>query len=81
MTLVGQKAYSVEEIRKTYTKAYAPWIEEEENFISEYAKKFGRKPGGIRSRIAKLLNGEIVYSKKQMRFFLTFSDKHIMVKE
>jgi len=81
MTLVGQKAYSVEEIRKTYTKAYAPWTEEEdkllksayeefvklnkpeESFILEYAQKFGRKPGGIRSRIAKLLNGEITYKQ------------------
>lgn len=81
MTLVGQKAYSVEEIRKTATYAYAPWTEEEdkvlknayeefvklnqpeEGFILEYAQKFGRKPGGIRSRIAKLLNGEIIYKK------------------
>src|SRR3989338_11580430 len=72
MTLAGQKAYSVDEIRKTYTKAYAPWTEEEdkllksayeefvksnqpeESFISEYAQKFGRKSGGIRSRISKL---------------------------
>lgn len=81
MTLVGQKAYSVEEIRKTFTKAYAPWTEEEdqllksayenfaklnhpeESFILEYAQKLGRKPGGIRSRITKLLNGEITYKK------------------
>lgn len=81
MILAGQKAYNVEEIRKTFTKAYAPWAEEEdkllksayeeftklnqpeENFISEYSKKFGRKPGGIRSRIAKLSNGEITYKK------------------
>ena len=76
-----QKSYSVEEIRKTYSKAYAPWTKEEdailknayeqfiklkkpdENFISEYAKKFGRKPGGIKSRIAKLLTGEVTYKK------------------
>lgn len=83
MTLpVKPKAYSVEEIRKTYTKAYAPWTEKEdillkqayeqflqlkqpdENFISEYARKLGRKPGGIRSRITKLLNGEITYKNK-----------------
>src|SRR3989338_3621541 len=81
MTLAGQKAYSVDEIRKTFAKAYAPWIEEEDNilksayeefvklnepeesFILEYAQKFGRKPGGIRSRIAKLLNGEITYKQ------------------
>ena len=81
MTLVGQKTYSVEEIRKTYSKAYAPWTEEEdkllksayeeftklnqpeESFILEYAKKFGRKHGGIRSRIVKLSNGEITYKQ------------------
>lgn len=32
----------------------------DETFIVEYAKKFGRKPGGIISRIAKLLNGTIL---------------------
>ena len=82
MTLAGQKAYSVDEIRKTYTKAYAPWTKgednllkqdyerflqlkhPEENFISECARKFGRKPGGIRSRIAKLLSGEITYKQR-----------------
>ncbi|MBI2596805.1 ATP-binding domain-containing protein [Candidatus Daviesbacteria bacterium] len=91
MTLAGQKAYSVDEIRKSFAKAYAPWTKDEdtilksayeefvklnqpeENFIAkqearfilEYAKKFGRKPGGIRSRITKLLNGEITYRKTQ----------------
>ena len=35
----------------------------EEAFILDYAQKLGRKPGGIRSRIAKLLNGEITYKK------------------
>lgn len=73
------KAYDVAEIRKKYTKAYAPWTEEEDKllkaayeefkkikqatgqtgeiFIAEYAQKLGRKPGGIRSRINKLLDG------------------------
>ena len=80
---VKPKAYSVEGIRQTFTKAYAQWTEEEDNllksaheefvklnkpeesFILEYAEKFGRKPGGIRSRIAKLLNGEITYKNSR----------------
>lgn len=83
-----QKAYSVEDIRKTFKKAYAPWTKEEdvllkeaydefirikkatgqtdEIFITQYAAKLGRKPGGIRSRIAKLLDGTITeYRKSQ----------------
>lgn len=87
MVLVArQKAYSVEEIRKTYTKAYAPWTEEEDQFLLEAyerftatkkpdrpgeevfiahcAQKFDRKPGGVRSRIAKLLGGSLNSSIK-----------------
>lgn len=84
---IKQKAYSVEEIRKTFNKAYAPWTEEEDEvlksayaqfietkvatgqtdeiFVKEYARRLGRKPGGIKSRIAKLLNGTVPRYRKQ----------------
>ncbi len=58
------KAYSVAEIRKTYPKAYAPWIETEEkelqqlkvaeNDICYIADVMGRKRGAISSRLRKL---------------------------
>ncbi len=58
------KAYSVEEIRKTHLSAYMPWTEKEEAklmvgfkaglVIGEIAKQHGRKPGGIRSRLKKM---------------------------
>ena len=83
----NQKAYDVDEIRKTYAKAYAPWTREEdlllkeahdefikikqatgqtdEIFIAEYAQKLGRKPGGIRSRLTKLLDGSVPNYRQQ----------------
>lgn len=51
---------------KTAYEEFIKLNQPEENFILEYAKKFGRKPGGIRSRIAKLLNGEITYKSKNV---------------
>jgi len=83
---IKQKAYCVEEIRKIFNKAYAPWTKEEDDllksdygkfleikqktgqtdeiFVKEYAQKLGRKPGGIKSRIAKLLDGAILEYRK-----------------
>lgn len=87
--VAGQKAYNVNEIRKTFSKAYAPWTKEEDKrlkeayseftkleqatvqteetfivkqearFIKEYAQRSGRKPGGIKSRLVKLLDGSV----------------------
>lgn len=58
------KAYDVQEIRKRYPKAYAPWTDEEDNELlkkykigissRELAKIFGRQAGAIRSRLEKL---------------------------
>lgn len=87
MTLMNrQKAYSVDEIRKTHAKTYTPWAKEEDEllksayeqfleikqatgqtdeiFIKECAQKLGRKPGGIRSRITKLLDGVVPEYRK-----------------
>jgi len=58
------KKYSVEEIRKTYAKAYRPWTYEEDlelrNMLNqgkktkEIAQLLQRKTGAIKSRIKKL---------------------------
>lgn len=58
------KAYSVEEIRKNYEKAYMPWTSKDDdelwrlkkvgNTIDELASVFGRKKGAITSRLAKI---------------------------
>lgn len=59
-----KKSYSVEEIRKTYARAYQPWTSDEEDRLKEsyqmgmtidnLATSFQRKPGGIRSRLKKM---------------------------
>lgn len=59
-----EKVYSVDEIRKTHTQAYLPWTKEDDDKLEllfcqgkktdELAKIFGRKIGGINSRIDKL---------------------------
>jgi len=58
------KAYGVEEIRQKYPKAYAKWIEGENNAlrdkylkgmrVDELARVFQRQPSAIRSRLRKL---------------------------
>lgn len=58
------KAYSVEEVRRAYPRAYTKWTREEEdalrdkylngNTIKELASIFQRKPSAIRSRLRKL---------------------------
>jgi superfamily II DNA helicase RecQ len=61
--LTGQKAYSVDAIRKEHPAAYEKWTKEEQKLIigynngktvKELAKLLGRQPGGIRSRLRKL---------------------------
>jgi len=57
-------AYSVDEIRKKFTKAYMPWTKEEDNLLKkvfeednpvrDLAKIFGRKEGAIHSRLRKI---------------------------
>lgn len=84
--LAKQKAYSVEEIRKTHKKAYAPWTPQEDTllrnayqewiqykdvvghtyeiFFADLGHRLGRKPGAIKSRIAKFLeDSPITYQK------------------
>ncbi len=58
------KAYSVEEIRKKYRRAYEKWSKNEEEelicdykgglTISQLAQKHQRKEGAIKSRLVKL---------------------------
>jgi superfamily I DNA/RNA helicase len=58
------KAYTVEGVRETYVKAYAPWTEELDKELTvmfcegvnprDIAKHFGRTKGAIHSRIKKL---------------------------
>ncbi len=58
------KAYSVAAIRKESNQAYAPWSEADDEYlrsrflegatIEDLVSEFGRKPGGIRSRLRKL---------------------------
>ena len=57
-------AYSVNDIRKVYPRAYEPWTDDEESKlimrykegmdITALAEEFERKPGGIRSRLKKV---------------------------
>lgn len=59
-----QKAYSIKDIQKTYSRAYAPWTNDEDErlkqrykqgaTINDLVNEFQRKPGGIRSRLKKL---------------------------
>ena len=59
-----KKAYSVEDIRKKYPKAFKRWSKEEEaelvtafattQDLQKLSKKFGRGTGGIRSRLISL---------------------------
>lgn len=58
------KTYDVEQLRRDYPKAYAPWIQDEDDRLrSLYAQNkpikglagiFQRKPSAIRSRLKKL---------------------------
>ncbi|MFS8822654.1 Holliday junction resolvase-like protein [Synechococcus sp. W60.2] len=58
-----QKAYSIKDIQKTYSRAYAPWTNDEDErlkqrykqgaTINDLVNEFQRKPGGIRSRLKK----------------------------
>ena len=60
----GEKAYSIEEIRKEHEQAYMPWSEDDDEkleslfcegkSVKELASIFERKEGAIRSRIKKL---------------------------
>ena len=63
-------AYSIEEIRREYPKAYAKWLPEDDerlkemyaagNSVAELAKLFERQMGAIESRLRKLgLKGEV----------------------
>lgn len=59
------KKYSLENIRRTHARAYAPWTAEDDEklrrlahlSVSELAAIFGRKRGAIRSRLQKLGTG------------------------
>jgi hypothetical protein len=58
------KAYDVAVIRKEHNQAYAPWSEEDDEYLrnrflegaslEDLVSEFGRQPGGIRSRLRKL---------------------------
>lgn len=60
----GAEAYSVDEIRKKFAKAYMPWTGREDNLLKKFfnqgksvrelAKVFERKEGAIRSRLIKI---------------------------
>ena len=62
--LTGTPTYSVYACRREYPNAYNPWSDEDDKSlagmcchgatIEELAAHFGRKPGGIKSRIKKL---------------------------
>jgi len=59
-----QKAYSIKDIQKTHSRAYAPWTNDEDErlkqrykqgaTINDLVNEFQRKPSGIRSRLKKL---------------------------
>jgi hypothetical protein len=61
---VSSKAYDVVEIRRQHAQAYAAWSDEDDArlrgrfrqgaTVEQLVKEFGRKPGGIRSRLRKL---------------------------
>jgi hypothetical protein len=58
------KAYNVAAVRKEYNQAYAPWSEADDAYLrsrfregatlEDLVSEFGRKPGGIQSRLRKL---------------------------
>jgi hypothetical protein len=62
------KSYTVEEVRKTYKKAYEKWTKEEDDLlvklhnagfkVPDLAEQFERNQGAIRSRLIKLLENE-----------------------
>jgi hypothetical protein len=62
--LIGEPVYSVYACRQEYPNAYDPWNEEDDAeltrmwrqgaTVEEISAHFGRKPGGIKSRIKKL---------------------------
>ncbi|MEZ4961769.1 MAG: DNA helicase RecQ [Saprospiraceae bacterium] len=64
----AQKAYSVEEVRQQFPKAYQPWTGEEDErlmqlfregaSVTEVARALERKPGAVSSRLQKLLTVE-----------------------
>lgn len=59
-----QKKYSLEDLRKTHPRAYAPWSKDEDErlrqryeqgvTINNLSIEFERQPGGIRSRLTKM---------------------------
>jgi hypothetical protein len=61
---VTTKAYDVTIIRKEYCQAYAPWSEQDDEYLrsrflegatlADLVSEFGRQPGGIRARLRKL---------------------------
>jgi hypothetical protein len=61
---VRQKSYDVAAIRRDYNQAYLPWSAQDDAYleqrflegasIDDLVLEFGRKPGGIRSRLRKL---------------------------
>jgi hypothetical protein len=60
----SMKAYDVAVIRREHSQAYAPWSEEDDEYlrarflegatVDDLVSEFGRKPGAIRSRLRKL---------------------------
>ncbi|MCL9807172.1 ATP-dependent helicase [Flavobacterium amniphilum] len=60
----NEKAYSIDEIRKTHSQAYQPWTKEDDEKLEllyskgkkpyELSEIFGRNLGGINARIEKL---------------------------
>jgi hypothetical protein len=58
------KAYDMGDIRRSHSQAYAPWSAQDDAYlrsrflegasIDNLVNEFGRKPGGIRSRLRKL---------------------------
>ena len=58
------KTYDVAAIRKEHSQAYAPWSEQDDEYLrsrflegatlEDLVSEFGRQPGGIRSRLRKL---------------------------
>jgi hypothetical protein len=61
---VPAKAYDIAAIRKEYCQAYAPWSDQDDEYLrfrflegatlEDLVSEFGRQPGGIRSRLRKL---------------------------
>ncbi len=71
----AQKTQSTAEYPEDYSNAYAPWAEEDDEkltrlFLEKVPVKalssiFGRKPGGIRSRLKKLNQIEVISSDEK----------------